>query len=99
MAEVNAQRAAEIVIVGSGAVGCTLAARLAGAGREVVILEAGPARANTDLISSVLWARRLKWGGAPVIERGDTPIGHAFNAGYGTGGSALHHYGVWPRLH
>jgi choline dehydrogenase-like flavoprotein len=26
-------------------------------------------------------------------------VGHGFNAGYGTGGGALHHYGVWPRLH
>jgi choline dehydrogenase-like flavoprotein len=89
----------EVLIVGSGAVGSSLAARLAEDGREVLILEAGPARQLQDLISSPLWARRLKWGGSPVIEAGDKPVGHAFNAGYGTGGSALHHYAVWPRLH
>jgi choline dehydrogenase-like flavoprotein len=94
-----APRETEILIVGSGAVGSALAAQLAAAGRRVVILEAGPARSNADLVSSAIWARRLKWGGSPVLESGDKPVGHAFNAGYGTGGSALHHYAVWPRLH
>ena len=79
--------------------GCSLAAQLAEAGHAVLLLEAGPARRNEDLVSSALWARRLKWGGSPVIELGDKPVGHAFNAGFGTGGSALHHYAVWPRLH
>ena len=90
---------AEFVIVGSGAAGSSLAATLGQAGRNVVVLEAGPARSVADLVSSALWARRLKWGGSPVIEIGDKPVGHAFNAGYGTGGGALHHYAVWPRLH
>lgn len=63
------------------------------------MLEAGPDRGMRDLISSQLWARRLKWGGSPVIEKGTQPIGHAFNAGWGVGGAAMHHYGVWPRLH
>jgi choline dehydrogenase-like flavoprotein len=89
----------DVVIVGSGAVGSALAARLSRSGRRVLILEAGPARQNSDLVSSTLWARRLKWGGTSVQDLGQTPIGHAFNAGYGTGGSALHHYAVWPRMH
>ncbi|MGI9284529.1 MAG: GMC oxidoreductase, partial [Pseudomonadales bacterium] len=42
---------------------------------------------------------KLKWGGTQVEEEGNLKIGHNFNAGYGTGGSALHHYAVWPRLH
>ncbi len=89
----------DVVIVGSGAAGSALAAKLAEGGKRVVVLEAGPARSNKDLISSQIWARRLKWGGPPVLEAGDDKIGHVFNTGYGVGGSALHHFGVWPRLH
>jgi choline dehydrogenase-like flavoprotein len=76
-----------------------MAARLAAGGKQVVILEAGPERSNRDLISSGIWARRLKWNGEPVEEGGENPVGYVFNAGYGVGGSALHHYAVWPRLH
>jgi choline dehydrogenase-like flavoprotein len=94
-----AETSVDVVIVGSGASGSALAARLSRAGKRVVILEAGPARRSGDLVSSALWGRRLKWGGSHVKDVGRTPIGHAFNAGYGTGGSALHHYAVWPRLH
>lgn len=89
----------DAIVVGSGAAGSSIAAKLAVGGKQVVILEAGPERGNDDLVSSGIWARRLKWAGSPVIEDGDNPVGHAFNAGYGVGGSAMHHYAVWPRLH
>jgi choline dehydrogenase-like flavoprotein len=89
----------DAVVVGSGAAGSAIAARLATGGKKVVILEAGPERGNDELISSGIWARRLKWSGAPVIEVGENPVGNVFNAGYGVGGSAMHHYAVWPRLH
>lgn len=89
----------DAIVIGSGAAGSLAASRLSEAGRSVLMLEAGPARSLRDLTSSQLWARRLKWAGAPVIERGAQPIGHNFNVGWGTGGAALHHYAVWPRLH
>lgn len=89
----------DAIVVGAGAAGCLAASRLAEAGRSVLILESGPARSLRDLQSSLLWGRRLKWAEPPVIERGRQPIGHNFNVGRGTGGAALHHYAVWPRLH
>ncbi len=89
----------DLVIVGSGASGSIVAAKAAAAGKKVLILEAGPKRGLDDLTSSQIWARRQKWNGAPVEEAGSLQIAHAFNAGYGTGGSAIHHYAVWPRLH
>jgi choline dehydrogenase-like flavoprotein len=55
----------DVVITGAGAAGALLAARLAQAGKSVVLLEAGPAWMPTDLKSSQIWARRIKWGGAP----------------------------------
>ena len=87
------------MVVGSGAAGSHFAARLAQAGKRVAILEAGPARGNEDLVSSMLWARRLKWHGAPVLETGSEPVGYVFAAGNGVGGSSMHHYAVWPRMH
>ena len=89
----------DAVVVGSGAAGSAFAAKLAVGGKKVVILEAGPERGNEDLVSSAIWARKLKWTGDPVIEEGENPVGNVFNAGHGVGGSAMHHYAVWPRLH
>jgi len=88
----------EVLIVGAGAAGCAYAARLAAAERRVVVLEAGPTWTLGDLVSSQLWARRLKWGGVPVIVSGDPPFAHNVNHGSGIGGAALHHYATWLRL-
>ncbi len=90
--------AADVAIMGAGAAGALFAARLAAAGRRVVVLEAGPPRAMSDLVSSQIWARRLKWGGAPVLPGGSHPFGHTMSTGSGLGGAALHHYAGWPRL-
>jgi choline dehydrogenase-like flavoprotein len=94
----RSHEAVDVVIMGSGATGSLLAARAAESGRSVVILESGPARKLSDLISSQIWARRLKWHGAPIEQGGPDRVGLAFGMGAGTGGSALHHYGFWPRL-
>ncbi len=89
----------DVVIVGAGAAGSLHADALARAGRRVVVLEAGPSRAMSDLVSSQLYARRLKWGGARVeFEGNHAGFGHNLNTGSGFGGAALHHYATWPRM-
>jgi choline dehydrogenase-like flavoprotein len=88
----------DVVIVGSGAAGSTIAAVLSASGKSVLILESGPAWGLEHLVSSQLWARRLRWGAPFVSSRGSDPIAHTLNAGRGTGGAALHHYATWPRL-
>ena len=90
---------AEVVVVGSGMAGSVFAAILAEAGRTVTMLEAGAPRALSDLYSSQLWARRLKWSGAPVLHEGNHQFGHNLNTGWGQGGAAIHHYATWPRMH
>lgn len=91
---------ADVVIVGAGAAGSLYTAEFAAAGRKVVVLEAGPAWDMSDLVSSQLWARRLKWGGAPTEFAGNhRGFSHNLNSGWGFGGAALHHYGTWPRMH
>ena len=89
----------DVAIVGSGATGTLLAARLAAKGLQIVILEGGPNRTPAQLISSTVWSRRLKWAGPQVRLAGDEPLPFPFEAGWGRGGSALHHYACWFRLH
>lgn len=62
------------------------------------MLEHGPKRDETDWISSQIWGRRLKWGGAPVLAEGRNRYGNNFNAGWAVGGSTTHHFANWPRL-
>lgn len=89
----------DVAIVGSGAAGSLLAARLAQAGKKVVVLEGGPERTASDLYSSQIWARRIKWGGPPTETVGGDPLSVNFGSGWGTGGASLHHYAVWLRRH
>ena len=55
-------------VVGSGATGSVYAALLAEAGMSVLVLERGRARKLSDLYSSQIWARRLKWATPPAYE-------------------------------
>ena len=58
------QEKVDALIVGGGVSASIMAAKLADSGKHVVILESGPARSMTDLVSSQIWARRNKWGGS-----------------------------------
>src|SRR5207248_252027 len=89
----------DVVIVGGGASGILLAAKLGQAGKKVVILEMGPPLALDDLVSSQIWSRRLKWGGVPVVSEGRNPVAHNFQSGWGLGGAAMHQFANWPRFH
>jgi choline dehydrogenase-like flavoprotein len=89
----------EVLVIGSGFAGSTMAAELAEAGFDVLTLEAGPERRLRDMVSSQIWARRLKWGGPPVVEEGDLVGAPGFAMGWGTGGAALHWYANWYRFH
>lgn len=90
--------AVDAVIIGAGAAGGVFAAHLAEAGKRVLVLEAGAPRQLQDLVSSQIWARRLKWGLAPVLAGGEAPLNHNIATGSGIGGAALHHYGTWLRF-
>ena len=89
----------DVAIVGSGASGTLLAAKLAENGKKVIVLEGGPERRAGDLYSSQIWARRIKWFGPAAETGGADPIAVNFGSGWGTGGAALHHYAVWLRHH
>lgn len=92
-------REVDVVVVGAGAAGSLYAARLATAGWRVLVLERGPAWRLDDLVSSQIWARRLKWGGATVHHADGPPrFTEGHGTGHGLGGAALHHYGTWLRL-
>ena len=54
----------DAVIVGAGAAGAVFAAVLTRAGKKVVVMEQGPDWQLADLISSDIWARRLRGAGA-----------------------------------
>ncbi len=92
-----ARERVDVAIVGAGPAGSIYADTLTRAGKSVVILEYGPDWDDGDLISSELWGRRLKH--SPGAELAGTHrVAHAFHAGWGAGGAALHYYANFPRL-
>ncbi len=90
----------DLIVVGAGAGGSTLAQRMARAGWRVVVVEAGPFwDPDTDWVSDEAGARDLYWnetrviGGTHPVEMGSN------NSGRGVGGSMVHYAGYTPRLH
>jgi choline dehydrogenase-like flavoprotein len=90
----------DLVIVGAGAGGGTLAQRLARRGWKVVVLEAGPFwDPDEDWVSDEAGSHKLYWteeriiGGQDPVELGKN------NSGHGVGGSMIHYAGYCPRFH
>jgi len=90
----------DLVIVGCGAGGATLAQRMARAGWSVVCLEAGPFwDPDADWVSDEAGSHHLYWTEPRVISGTDpVPLG-SNNSGRGVGGSMVHFAGYVPRLH
>ncbi|WP_233255599.1 GMC oxidoreductase [Naasia lichenicola] len=87
----------DVVVVGTGAGGGPLLARLAARGLRVVAFEAGPNFDSTDFTQDELTAPRINWL-SERISGGDTPT--AFgpnNSGMGVGGGTLHWGAFTPR--
>jgi choline dehydrogenase-like flavoprotein len=91
----------DAVVVGSGAAGAVVAAKLAAKGKKVVILESGRSVKSEDMISADIYARSLHWGGGMAELQLPSPvtIRTYFSSGSQTGGTAAHHYAAWFRLH
>jgi choline dehydrogenase-like flavoprotein len=98
---IQADTHVDAVVVGSGAAGALVAAKLAAKGKKVVILESGRSVLSEDMTSSDIYARSLHWGGgmAELELASPVTIRTYFSSGSQTGGTAAHHYAAWFRLH
>jgi hypothetical protein len=90
----------DMVVVGAGAGGSTLAQRLARRGWKIVILESGPFwDPDEDWVSDeagqhgIYWTAKRIIGGEDPVELGKN------NSGHGVGGSMIHYAGYTPRFH
>ncbi|MBS1049765.1 GMC family oxidoreductase [Gluconobacter japonicus] len=87
----------DVIIVGSGAGGAPLAARLAQAGKSVLVLEAGPKFTPAHYTSDEIEAREIYWLNERLSGgRNPQPFG-GNNSGTGVGGSMLHYGAFLPR--
>ncbi len=87
----------DAVVVGTGAGGAPLLARLAEAGLSVVAIEAGKNWAPRDFPADEVAASGIYWMGER-LSGGDTPEAFgANNSGMGVGGSTLHWGAFCPR--
>ncbi|MBV8257840.1 MAG: NAD(P)-binding protein, partial [Actinobacteria bacterium] len=90
----------DMVVVGAGAGGVTLAQRLARAGWRIVILEKGPFwDPDRDWVSDEKGSAGLYWTDERVISGNDPIEMGKNNSGVGVGGSMTHFAGYAPRLH
>jgi choline dehydrogenase-like flavoprotein len=92
--------AVDLVVVGAGAGGVTLAQRLARAGWRIVILEKGPFwDPDRDWVSDEKGSAHLYWTDTRVIGGNDPIEMGKNNSGVGVGGSMTHFAGYTPRFH
>ncbi len=90
----------DLVVVGAGAGGITLAQRLARAGWRVVILEKGPFwDPDRDWVSDEKGAGPIYWTDKRIISGADPVEMGKNNSGVGVGGSMTHFAGYTPRFH
>ncbi len=90
----------DLVIVGAGAGGLTLAQRLARAGWRIVVLEKGPFwDPDRDWVSDEKGASGIYWTDKRIISGGDPVEMGKNNSGVGVGGSMTHFAGYTPRFH
>jgi choline dehydrogenase-like flavoprotein len=90
----------DLLVVGAGAGGVTLAQRLARAGWRVVILEKGPFwDPDRDWVSDEKGAGGIYWTDQRVISGNDPIELGKNNSGVGVGGSMTHFAGYVPRFH
>jgi choline dehydrogenase-like flavoprotein len=90
----------DMVVVGAGAGGITLAQRLARAGWRIVILEKGPFwDPDRDWVSDERGSAPLYWRDKRIIGGNDPIEMGKNNSGVGVGGSMTHFAGYTPRFH
>ena len=90
----------DLVIVGAGAGGGTLAQRLARRGWKVVVLESGPFwDPDEDWVSDEAGSQKLFWTDERITGGGDPVELGKNNSGHGVGGSMVHYAGYCPRFH
>ena len=90
----------DLLVVGAGAGGSTLAQRLARRGWRIVVLESGPFwDPDRDWVSDEAGSHKLYWTANRLIG-GDDPVELGKNnSGHGVGGSMVHYAGYAPRFH
>jgi choline dehydrogenase-like flavoprotein len=90
----------DLVIVGAGAGGGTLAQRLARRGWKVVVFDAGPFwDPDEDWVSDEAGSHALYWNEERIIGGSDPVELGKNNSGRGVGGSMVHYAGYCPRFH
>jgi choline dehydrogenase-like flavoprotein len=100
MASYRDEDEVDLLVIGAGAGGSTLAQRLARRGWRIVVLESGPFwDPDRDWVSDEAGSHKLYWtanrmiGGEDPVELGQN------NSGHGVGGSMVHYAGYAPRFH